>query len=185
MKYSPYSPSLDEALYPKKGRPRTPGLWRWLLLLGFGLFFVYRSTLPVARLQSEPPPQFIGRSDSQTIERPQPDKQIAREYWRVAVRSIQSEYAPKISLPAAPPPDFRINSRTAEASVNGDAERAVYWQRLRDLWTQPEIWQVTYGWNTGWFMNAVSNLPQYLGEILQQLVAGLQSCGDQLVKLIP
>lgn len=170
MKHSPYSHSFDEDLFPKKPPRRAPSLWKWLLVIGLGLFFVYRSTLPVVRLQSEPPPQFIGPTSGERAGQEKPEERIALAYWKVAVRSIQSEYSSRKTLPPVPPPEFRINPKSAELSGYSSAERNLYWRRLRDVWTRPEIWQVSYGWNTDWFTNALFNFEQFLGQSMQQFV---------------
>lgn len=180
MKYSPYSQSLDDDLFPKKKPRRDPGLWKWLLAIGFVLFFVYRSTLPVERLQSEPPPEFIDHNPDRRQRRGQPERRVAQAYWEVAVHSIQLKYSPKRSLPADPPPEFKIDSKVTRLSENMDANRAFYWRRLRGLWTHPEIWQVTYGWNTGWVTDFLTDLEQYASQSLEQFVRSVQFWREEL-----
>ena len=182
MKYSPYADSLDDHLLRKKKPRRQPSLWKWLLAIGLGLFFVYRSTLPVVRLQSEPPPAFIDHNLKRNHGPVQPETRVARAYWKVAVQSIQLEYSPKRSLPAVPPPEFKINSQLSELSDRMNSDRAFYWRRLRDLWTQPEIWQVSYGWSTEWFTNSILSLQQSIGQAFEQFVESVSFWKDDLGK---
>ncbi|HVA01720.1 MAG TPA: hypothetical protein VMV34_08705 [Terriglobia bacterium] len=180
MKYSPYSQSLDEDSFPKKEPRRKPSLLKWLLTIGFCVFFVYRSTLPVLRLQSNPPPEFIDHSPNEGHNRKQPEKRLALAYWDVAVHSIQMKYPPKKSLPATPPPEFRIDSKLTELPDNLDADRAYYWHRLRNLWNEQRTWQVSYGWNTDWFTDYLGDAEQYASQSLQQFVQGVRYWRDEL-----
>jgi len=180
MKYSPYSQSLDDDLFPKKEPRRNAGLWKWLLVIGFALFFIYRSTLPVVRLQSEPPPEFIDRNPGRSRQHAQPEKRIARAYWESAVQSIQWKYAADKSLPADPPPEFRINARLAELSDGINVDRDFYWRRLRDIWQQPETWQISYGWNTEWLDRSLMALQEYASQSLEQFVQTVRFWRDEL-----
>ena len=180
MKYSPYSESLDVDLFPKKPPRPKPSLWKWILAIGFCLFFVYRSTLPVLRLQSNPPPEFIDNTRRGQRDRERPDKRLAQAYWEVAVHSIQMKYPPTKSLPAAPPPEFRVDSSLAGMSASMDADRAFYWQRLRDLWRDQRTWRVSYGWNAGWFTDFLDDVGQYADQSLQQFVQSIRDWRDEL-----
>jgi hypothetical protein len=182
MKYSPYSQSLDDDLFPKKEPRQNAGLWKWLLVIGFGLFFVYRSTLPVVHLQSEPPPMFIDRNPNRSRRHAQPERRVARAYWEIAVQSIQWKYSRKKSLPANPPPEFRINAQLAKLSENVDSDRSFYWQQLRDIWQQPRTWHVSYGWNTDWVDRSLMALQQYASQSLEQFVQSVRFWRDELGK---
>ncbi len=179
MKYSPYSQSLDEGLFPPKEPWRKAGLWKWILIIGCVLFFIYRSTLPLVRLQSEPPSEFIGRH---AVDRRQaePEKVIAQAYWNVAVQSIQWKYSPKRSLPYDPPPNFRINEQSKELSDAVNVDRNVYWRRLRDVWQRPDAWRVSYGWNTDWVNRSLMVLQEYANDSLQQFVQQVRTWRDEL-----
>ena len=50
------------------------------------------------------------------------------------------------------PEDFTISQR------DNYATRALYWQRLRGLWNQPNVWVRSYRLDTGWAYNVVDNL---------------------------
>jgi hypothetical protein len=174
MKHSSYAPSFDDDYFPKKDASRNLGLWKWLLLIGFCLFFVYRSTLPVMHLRSEPPAEFISPNPSGSHQPALPARRTAQTYWKVAVRSIQPKYAAGKPLPADPPPEFTINTKTADLAGDLNFERAYYWQRLRDTWQQPEAWRASYGWNTEWFDRSVATVQQYLSESLRQFVQSVR-----------
>lgn len=182
MKYSPYSHSLDVDIFPpKRPRKQTP-LWKWILAIGFCLFFVYRSTLPELRLQSSPPPEFIdatphGRRDSRLSDK---DKRIAWAYWNVAVHSIQAKYPPKKSLPLAPPPEFRIDSSWETVSGNLDADRDFYWRRLRKLWSQQDTWRVTYEWSTNWVTILLGKAGQFAEQELEQFKQSIRDLRYEL-----
>jgi len=180
MKYSPYSQSLDEDLFPKKKPRRGAGPWKWLLVIGCVLFFIYRSTLPLVRLQSEPPPEFIGRHAVRDRRQAKPEKLIAQAYWNVAVRSIQWKYSPKRSLPYDPPPNFRINKQFKALSDSINIDRDIYWRRLRDVWQQPDTWRVSYGWNTDWVNRSLMVLLEYANDSLQQFTQQVRTWRDEL-----
>jgi hypothetical protein len=180
MKHSPYSQSLDADLFPYRKQPPKPSLLKWVLAIGFSLFFVYRSTLPVLRLESNPPADFIDNSPKEGRDRKLPEKRLARAYWDVAVHSIQTKYPPKKSLPATPPPEFRIDSNLTGLPDNMDIDRAYYWQRLRNLWNEQGTWQVTYGWNTDWLTDYLWDAEQYADQSLQEFVQGVRYWRDEL-----
>jgi hypothetical protein len=166
-------------LVPKKPRPKKPA-WYWMLTIGFCLFFIYRSTIPILRLQSSPPPEFIDNARKMSHDPGQPESRVALAYWNVAVDSIQAKYPPKKSLPAAPPPEFRIDSKLTGQSANSDEDRAIYWHRLRDVWSDNEVWQESHGWNTEWFMDFLGDVGQYADQSLQQFVRNVRYWQGQL-----
>ena len=180
MKHSPVAPSLDDDYFPKKDASSHLWLWKWLIFIGFCLLFVYRSTLPVMHLQSEPPPEFISPDPSRSHRPAQAERRIAQAYWKAAVRSIQPKYAAGKALPADPPPEFTINAETADLAAGLNFERAHYWKRLRDVWQQPEAWRVSYGWNTEWFDRFMATAQQYLSEWLKQFVQSVRFWRDEV-----
>ncbi len=167
MKFSPYSPSLDDDLFPKK-EPRKNGFWKWVVIIGCGLYFVYRSMLPVVRLKSAPPPGFTARNSHRGHSLTSSEKQIAQAYWNAAVRSIQWAYPREESLPETPPPDFRVKKQFRQQSSNIDLSRDFYWRRLREVWRRPDSWQISYGWNTQWFNRWLDTAQNIADQALQQ-----------------
>ncbi len=174
MKYSPYEHGVDVDLFPTKEPPRERSLWKWILVIGFCLFFIYRSTFPVLRLQSDPPPEFVCEAPNGRLDRKEPEKVIAQAYWNVAVHSIQAEYSSKQSLPSTPPPEFKIDSTLASAASNMDVDRVLYWQRLRDVWSEQETWQVSYGWSLNWVTDFLDGLGHHANQSVQQFVQSVQ-----------
>lgn len=161
--------TTDDELFPNPRKHKGSRRWIWALAIILASLFVYRSTRPFMQLRSAPPPSFYDYSRSWTrVEREQA-RRLADAYWQVAVRRIQETYSPQEPLPADPPPQFRISADSGLA-----ASRIHYWNRLRQVWDQPEAWNVSYGWSTGWVGRAVNSLPQYApqwaSEIFQDIV---------------
>lgn len=167
MKFSPDSPSLDDDLFPKK-EPRRGGFWKWVVIIGCALFFVYRSTLPAVHLKSAPPPEFNAGNSRRGHRLTSSEKQIAQAYWNAAVHSIQWAYPRGKSLPYTPPPDFRVKKQFRQQSSNIDLSRDFYWRRLRAVWRRPDIWHISYGWNTHWLIRWLVAAPSLAGQVLQQ-----------------
>lgn len=167
MKFSPDSPSLDDGLFPRKD-PRKGGFWKWVVIIGCALYFVYRSMLPVVHLKSSPSPEFTARNSSRGHRLTSSEKQIAQAYWNIAVRSIQEEYSREKSLPHDPPPDFRITKESLQQSSDIHLGRDFYWRQLRAVWRQPDIWQVSYGWKTHWLKRWLIAAPSFADQALQQ-----------------
>lgn len=180
MKHSPYSPSIDDDYFPNKDAARKPALWKGLLVIGFCLFFIYRSTLPVMHLQSKPPAEFINPNSNGSHQPTQQQRRIAQAYWKVTVQSIQPEYTVGKPLPATPPPEFTISTNSADLAGGLHFERAYYWQRLRDVWQQPEAWRVSYGWNTEWLDHFMVSVQQHLRGVLRQFVQNVGFWRDKL-----
>ena len=83
-------------------------------------------------------------------------------------------------MPAAPPPEFAITAESAEWAGKLDSERTHYWQRLRDIWQQPETWHDSYGWNTEWFDRTLMAVEQYVNDLLEHFVQSVRSWRDKL-----
>jgi hypothetical protein len=153
--------AADHLLTEPPSPPRS-GWWKWALGLILVLLFVYRSTRPVIRLSAEPPPSFYDHdrtSDQQELRR---ERQLARAYWNVAVRRIQTSYSRNRPLPADPPPQFQVSRSKNSPESNGITARAHYWYRLREVWNERGTWEVSYGWNTDWVANSLNAAPRYL-----------------------
>ena len=154
--------TLEDELFPPDPKPRHPGWLKWAILLTLCVLFVYRSTRPSLRLSAAPPPSFFGYNQNWTPQERRKQRHLAEAYWRVAVRRIQGKYSPESSLPADPPPQFRIADAAQNLESDVAAARIRYWQRLRDAWNQQNSWVIDYGWNTDWVGTTLNTLPQYL-----------------------
>jgi hypothetical protein len=121
--------------------------------------FAFFSTQPRWRLQATPPTDFF---DSKVSRNMQPaEEELARAYWKCAVNVIQESYGLGTALPAQPPPGFSIEPQDA-AKVRSkaylEASRQRYWQKLQQLWNNPQVWVQTYQWNTDWFFSPLKTL---------------------------
>ena len=126
-----------------------------LLLVPVGVV-VYLSTRPVMRLRAEPPAGFVDSNPKWNAKRAASEDQVGRAYWDAAVQNVQPIYHYGTSLPTTPPVSFEVDPETLAASgikVDATAERAHYWQKLRELWDQPATWEQSFGWNTEWINN--------------------------------
>ncbi len=138
-----------ESIRPQPERQGSLGLFVLLALVGI---FLYESVHPVMRLQSEPPPYFLKGKATRRAVRSGYQENVARSYWNVAAGSVAERYSYGQLLPSNPPEDFTISTG------QDDASRDVYWQRLRGLWNQPEVWVRSYQVDTAWVNNVVDNL---------------------------
>lgn len=168
--------SLDTAadrLFHKKPRAKRSGLWKWALALILAELFVYRSTRPVMQLSAEPPRAFYDHNRTRDRQELQDEARLARAYWNVAVRRIQTSYSPNLPLPADPPPRFRIAAAANTLETGMMTGRVHYWHRLRKVWIQRDAWVVSYGWHTDWLERALNSLPRYVPRSLTGIVQSL------------
>jgi hypothetical protein len=130
-----------------------PGGWKiWAWLFGIlGLIFVYRSTYVVIQLSANPPPEFVDSRSEWTAQQRQTEQRLARAYWQCAVRVMQRRYAYGSGLPDKPPPEFKIDAQSfPDLPAGAHLERDRYWQNLRKVWGDPDVWARTYAWDTSW-----------------------------------
>ncbi|HXH50290.1 MAG TPA: hypothetical protein VNM47_13190 [Terriglobia bacterium] len=122
-----------------------------VILMLLGGMFLYQSIHPVMRLRSEPPSAFLkGGANSGPAMSADQDS-AARSYWDQAANFVSAKYSYGEFLPSNPPEDF-----TAAMGGNYSAS-SIYWQRLRGLWNQPEIWVQSYQLDTGWVYRAIDS----------------------------
>ena len=162
MRHSNSLYTAADHLLTEPPKPPRSSWWKWALGLILVSLFVYRSTRPVIRLSAEPPPSFYDHnrtSDQQELRR---ERQLARAYWNVAVRRIQTSYSRTRPLPPNPPPQFQVSEGKDLQGSDWTIARAHYWYRLREVWNQRNIWEVSYGWNTDWVEDSLNAAPRYL-----------------------
>jgi PilZ domain len=141
-------------------------LWilSFLVMAAFGLLiFAYASTKPVLQLQSNPPAEFVDPGVNPNQQ--EAEGQLARAYWNATVHNIQQTYKFQTILPDKPPSEFQVQPQDVteiSSSQYLDASRTRYWQRLRKIWDNPQIWQSSYEWNTDWIMSPLKSLGQML-----------------------
>lgn len=151
-----------------------------LLLVPVGVV-VYLSTRPVMRLRAEPPSGFVDSNPKWNAKRAAAEDQIGRAYWDAAVQNVQPIYRYGTSLPATPPVAFQVDAETLATSgvkVDASAERAHYWQKMRELWDQPATWEQSYGWNTEWINNLAPRGDNATAKPARAKDSGTQDAGD-------
>jgi hypothetical protein len=134
-----------------------------LLVLG-----VYYSTSPVIRLRTTPPPAFVEDSSNRTPKERMAENQRARAYWDIAVREIGTKYGYGSQLPTDPPDNFTVQEKGAPgaASKVDAGARTRYWQKLREVWPQPDSWERTSNWNFEWIVNAWNSASSKIARVL-------------------
>jgi hypothetical protein len=184
MKHSNSIYSLEGEFSAERKKRRKPGKWKWVILIVLGWLFVYRSTRPVMSLSAQPPPSFYDYNRSWSPQEAQHARELAREYWRVAVRRIQREYSPNRPLPQNPPVQFRIGDTASDLESDAMTARARYWYRLREVWSEPKVWVVSYGWSTAWVGNTLDSFSRYIPNWFSGLVQVLVELTHRIAQMI-
>jgi hypothetical protein len=132
-----------------------------VIVMLLGGMFLYQSIHPVMRLRSEPPSAFLkGKAHTSPAMSADQDS-VAQSYWNLAAGLASTKYSYGEFLPSSPPEDFT-------AAMGGNyAASSIYWQRLRGLWNQPEIWVQTYQLDTGWIYGAVDSASEVVKNYLK------------------
>jgi hypothetical protein len=134
----------------------------WLLPIIPVLLFVALSIRPVTELRSDPPSEFFDeRQDGDRMGADAEDR-LARAYWQSAIRDVQPRHRFGTNLPDEPPQEFKAEGvGTPGGNAGNDADtRSRYWRRLRQVWPQPQSWEKSYVWDTGWIDRAFAFLEQ-------------------------
>jgi len=156
----------EEIAAAKSAVAPRPILWilGMLMIATIALFsFAYFSTQSVMRLRPDPPAEFVdpnANADHSEIE-----EQLAHAYWNSTVHNVQRSYKFGTILPEQPPSDFQIQPQDAfdvGSKLNLEATRNRYWQRLRKVWANPQVWEGSYEWNTDWIVSPLKSLGQFL-----------------------
>ncbi|HUZ46375.1 MAG TPA: hypothetical protein VMW54_07025 [Terriglobia bacterium] len=176
---------LEEELFPEPRKDKGSGWWKWALAMVLGSLFVYRSTRPVMRLSADPPPSFYDYNRTWDQQERQHEKRVAQAYWHVAVQRIQTDYSPSSPLPEDPPPQFKIAEAARSLEADMVASRIHYWYRLRDVWSQRDAWDVSYGWNTDWLDSTLNSLPQYIPQWVANIFQVFINLFNDIAQRIP
>jgi len=153
-----------ESSVPKRSR-RTlfATLGMLVALVAPVLTVVYMSTRPVMRLRTEPPTDFVETNPSWNAKRRSAEAEVARAYWSSALENVQQLYHFGMNLPDEPPASFNVSPDVAMSGVgkaDAAAARTRYWQKLRNVWGQPEAWEEAYGWHTDWMTSVSMSLQE-------------------------
>ena len=137
---------------PESRRPGRGGsVWLLIVIILGGLFF-YESIRPARRLRDRPPSNFAQERAGMSSQQLREQERIARSYWELAVELVQEEYPFGATLPSSPPDDFIVQDESDAGA------RARYWNKLREIWDEPEIWVRRYAWDSGWVAELLSAL---------------------------
>src|SRR5690349_12784350 len=107
--------SYDKLIYP-------------LVLLAGLAAISYR---PRYHLRGDMPAEFFPSSPSTTPAKRSLDQKIAWAYWESAQMDIQWKYPHGKTLPADPPPEFRVDARALGPNAADSVTRQLYWRRLQ------------------------------------------------------
>lgn len=161
------------AVWPRPANQRRPrvssagerllvlALW-WIVVPAAFIFALYPSRSFVRNLQPQPPAEFFTRGEGWKPAQQAREDALARAYWTCAVQSIQYDFASNKELPLEPPPQFKMNA--AGSQKNDAAARDRYWEKLREVWTKPEVWQKSAVNNPSWITDVLTYLQQVLNE---------------------
>ncbi|MBZ5516922.1 MAG: hypothetical protein LAN62_19150 [Acidobacteriia bacterium] len=135
---------------PEKRRAKVSGgAVALAIVLGVLGYLSYR---PTTRLRPDPPASFLETRKEWDARRRAIQERAARAYWEQALEEVQVKYSYETPLPTEAPPEFSIEKKgfplgSPEASP---AVRALYWERLRAIWTSPQAWETSYEWSMAW-----------------------------------
>jgi hypothetical protein len=121
--------------------------------------FAFFSTQSVMRMRTDPPAEFVDPNANPSHR--DIEEQLARAYWNSTVLEVQRTYKFGTVLPEAPPPEFQIQPKDGiniSSKPILDSSRDRYWQRLRKVWDNPQIWHETYEWDPNWIVSPLKSL---------------------------
>lgn len=134
---------------PARQEPQRQGVLGLVIVLLMGGMFLYESVHPVMRLRSEPPPALLKSKTTLKTTATRNQQHFKQPYWNTAAEYVSQKYPYGETLPSSPPESFTL-------AMGGDyATSNLYWQRLRGLWNQPEMWVRSYQLDTDWINTAV------------------------------
>lgn len=139
---------------------RRSNTWMVVVLV-LGGVFLYESIHPVMRLRNNPPADFVQAAASREAPVRAHQENLARSYWSMAGDFVSGKYTYGEALPANPPADFTL------AGGEDSATRALYWQRLRTLWSDQSVWATSYEFNTDWMGTTLESFRAYVKEHLE------------------
>ena len=142
---------------PARHQSQRQGALGLVVVMLMGGLFLYESVHPVMRLRSEPPPVMLKSRAKWRATATQAKERIAESYWSTAAEYVSEKYPYGKALPGTPPEGFTL-------AMGGDyATSNMCWQRLRELWSQPDMWEKSFHVDTGWMNSALASL----GKIVQ------------------
>jgi hypothetical protein len=155
---SPYSVINDlYGVETANKQPHRQGALGLIVVMFLGGMVIYESVHPVMRLRSEPPPIYLKSRASRRTKVTRAQGHIAKANWSAAAEYVSEKYTYGKALPNSPPQAFTL-------AMGGDyATSSLYWQRLRDIWEQPDMWVSSFQVDTAWINSAFDSV----GKIVQ------------------
>lgn len=142
---------------PASQQSRHQGVLGLFVVILLGGLVLYESAHPVMRLRSEAPPVLLKRTTSRNVTATRAQEYVAKSYWSTAADYVTEKYPYGEALPSTPPEDFTL-------AMGGDyATSNIYWQRLRAVWNEPDMWVRSFQVDTGWINNALDSV----GKVVQ------------------
>lgn len=111
------------------------------------VLFLYLANRPIMRLAPNAPADFVAASPDLAGAHPDTAQKVAQAYWDWAAAHLTSDYPYGSRLPEQPPALFDAEGPGFPTGVDADVARSRYWQKLRQLWTNPQSWQKVQVWN--------------------------------------
>ena len=62
--------------------------------------------------------------------------------------------------------------------------RARYWYRLREVWSEPDVWVASYGWNTSWVGYTLNSLSMYIPDWFSGVVQARVGLAHSIAQII-
>ena len=133
------------------GYGETYGWVLGLVTIVVGGFFVYKSVAKVPVLRAEAPAEFLDEKSTWPEKHRQAEERLGRAYWEAARRLSRSQYHFGDRLPDNPPGAFSVDAKAYPSLLeSASSARARYWRNLHEVWHNPNVWETTYEWHTGW-----------------------------------
>lgn len=111
------------------------------------LLFVFLASRPIMRLKADPPAEFFNAYPDWTASHHDVAQRLGRAYWDWAALHLAHEYPYGSTLPDQPPVEFDVEGPNFPTGVEADLARQKYWEKLRELWGQPQSWEKVPFWN--------------------------------------
>jgi hypothetical protein len=125
------------------------------------IIFLVLSYRPKSHLTSKMPEAFFPGSSSTQVRPGAGDKRVAWAYWEIALMDIQWKFTRNSTLPADPPPEFRVDVKALEPATSDPELRQLYWRRLQLVWNSPDSWKDDYQWDFGWVRDPVEGIADW------------------------
>ncbi|HEV2418133.1 MAG TPA: hypothetical protein VGX94_10035 [Terriglobia bacterium] len=111
------------------------------------VLFLYLANRPVMRLTPNAPADFVEAYPELTSAHADTAQKLAQTYWDWAAVHLTADYPYGSQLPEQPPALFDAEGPSFPTGVEADVARTRYWQKLRQLWSDPQSWQKIQVWN--------------------------------------